>query len=53
MSLPDHPVFPSQSDAETWLGEVWRDLLEDGVDQVVLLDDERTVYGPMSLHPPD
>jgi hypothetical protein len=53
VSLPDHPVFPSQSDAETWLGEVWRDLLEDGVDQVVLLDDERTVYGPMSLHPPD
>ncbi len=26
--------FPSQSDAESWVGEIWRDLLEDGVDQV-------------------
>ena len=44
-------TFPSQSDAETWLGEVWRDLLADGVDQVTLLEDGRLVYGPMSLHP--
>jgi hypothetical protein len=44
--------FPNQADAETWLGESWRSLLEEGVDQVVLLDGERTVYGPMSLHPP-
>ena len=29
--------FPSQSDAESWIGEVWRDLLEDGVDQVTPL----------------
>jgi hypothetical protein len=45
-------TFPSQSDAETWLGEVWQDLLSDGVDQVSLLEDSRVVYGPMSLHPP-
>jgi hypothetical protein len=45
-------TFPSQSDAETWLGEVWRDLLAEGVAQVVLLEDGRVVYGPMSLHPP-
>ncbi len=44
-------TFPSQSDAETWLGETWRDLLDDGVDQVTLLEDARVVYGPMSLHP--
>ena len=43
--------FPSQSDAETWLGEVWQQLLADGVDQVSLLEDARVVNGPMSLHP--
>jgi hypothetical protein len=42
--------FPSQSDAESWLGEVWRELLEDGVDQVTLFEAGREVYGPMSLH---
>ncbi len=42
--------FPSQADAETWIGENWRELLEQGVDRVVLLDGEREVYGPMSLH---
>lgn len=42
--------FPAQGDAETWLGENWRQLLQEGVDRVVLLDDEREVYGPMSLH---
>jgi len=42
--------FPSQSDAESWIGEVWRDLLDDGVDQVRLLEGDREVYGPMSLH---
>ena len=35
--------FPTQSDAESWLGEHWRGLVEDG----------REVYGPMSLAPPD
>jgi hypothetical protein len=44
------PGFPSQSDAESWLGEVWRDLLDDGVDQVSLFEADRQVYGPMSLH---
>lgn len=43
------PSFPSQGDAESWVGEVWRDLLEDGVESVVLLEGEREVYGPMSL----
>ena len=44
-------IFASQGDAESWLGENWRALLEAGVDQVTLLDDDRTEYGPMTLHP--
>ncbi len=44
-------TFPSQSDAETWLGEVWRDLRFHGVAGVILLEDEREVYGPMPLDP--
>ena len=44
--------FPSQADAETWIGEEWQGLLEAGVDAVTLLEGERVVYGPMSLHPP-
>ena len=43
--------FPTQADAESWIGEAWRDLLEHGVDQVHLLEGDREVYGPMSLHP--
>jgi hypothetical protein len=48
---PASPSFPTQGDAETWVGEVWRDLLAAGVDAVTLLEGQRTVYGPMSLHP--
>jgi hypothetical protein len=44
------PEFTSQSDAESWVGESWRDLLEGGVDAVTLLEGDREVYGPMSLH---
>lgn len=43
-------TFPSQSDAESWLGEFFADLADAGVDQVVLLEADREVYGPMSLH---
>ncbi len=43
--------FPSQADAETWVGESWRDLLEAGVESVTLLRDGEAVYGPMSLRP--
>jgi hypothetical protein len=41
--------FPTQGDAETWIGESWHDLVEQGVEQVSLLEDGREVYGPMSL----
>jgi len=44
-------AFPTQSDAETWIGESWRELLESGVQSVVLLEEERIVYGPMGLNP--
>jgi hypothetical protein len=45
------PTFPSQGDAESWLGEVWRDLADESVGQVTLLEGDREVYGPMSLAP--
>jgi len=45
------PSFPTQSDAESWVGEVWRELAEHGVDQVSLFEGPAMVYGPMSLHP--
>jgi hypothetical protein len=50
----DHetPSFSSQSDAESWLGEVWRALVDAGATQVTLVEDGRRVYGPMSLHSP-
>jgi hypothetical protein len=47
VALPDG--FPTQSDAESWLGEVWRELSDAGVAQVTLLEAGREVYGPMSL----
>ena len=43
--------FPTQADAESWIGEAWRELLDRGVDQVTLVEGDRVVYGPMSLHP--
>lgn len=41
--------FPTQSDAETWIGEAWRDLRERGVDNAHLFADGTRVYGPLSL----
>ncbi|HEU0129376.1 MAG TPA: hypothetical protein VFQ85_00100 [Mycobacteriales bacterium] len=43
--------FPTQADAEAWLGGAWRDLLDLGVPAVTLTEDGTTVYGPMSLEP--
>ena len=42
--------FVVQADAESWIGETWAELTELGVDAVTLFEDERQVYGPMSLH---
>lgn len=45
----DVPDFSAQGDAESWLGEVWRELAEAGAEQATLVEDGRVVYGPMSL----
>lgn len=49
---PTADGFPNQSDAESWIGETWRELLAAGVAQVTLLEDGREVYGPMGLSSP-
>jgi hypothetical protein len=41
--------FPTQGDAESWLGETWRELTAEGVEAVTLLEGDREVYGPMPL----
>jgi hypothetical protein len=40
--------FPSQSDAESWLGESWRELSAAGVESVTLVEGQSTRY-EMSL----
>ncbi len=49
-SLPT-TTFPNQADAESWVGESWRDLLGQGVEAVTLLRDGEVVYSAMSLRP--
>lgn len=44
--------FAEQTAAEDWLASTWSELLDAGVDQVLLADGSAEVYGPMSLHPP-
>jgi hypothetical protein len=39
----------NQGDAESWLGENWRELLARGVATVTLFNGDDEVYGPMSL----
>ena len=46
----DDQRFASQADAESWVGEIWAELAEAGVDAVTLFEHDRQVYGPMSLH---
>ena len=41
--------FTTQGDAESWIGEYWKDLLAGGADQVRLFEDTTQIYGPMSL----
>ncbi len=43
--------FPTQADAEAWIGGEWQGLLESGVESVTLLRDGVEVYGPMGLRP--
>ncbi|CAN5367162.1 hypothetical protein BH23ACT6_BH23ACT6_18370 [soil metagenome] len=46
---PVENEFPTQADAETWLGEEWPALADSGVATVSLMCDGELVYGPMSL----
>ena len=43
--------FPSQGEAESWLGEFYPGLVDSGVHAVSLYEADRLVYGPMSLEP--
>jgi hypothetical protein len=43
-TAPTPQPFVSQSDAETWVGEHWRELLELGVMNVTLRRDDIDVY---------
>lgn len=42
--------FTTQGDAESWIGENWRELREGGADRVRLFEEDKEIYGPMSLH---
>lgn len=46
-------TFPTQADAEAWLGQEWATLADAGVSSVTLRRGEDEVYGPMSLSPAD
>lgn len=43
-------TFSSQSDAESWIGQTWRELAASGVAAVVLMEGDRVEYR-MSLLP--
>lgn len=42
--------FSSQADAESWLGQTWRDLVATGASTATLMEDDRAEY-KMSLQP--
>jgi len=43
-------TFSSQADAESWIGQAWRELAAAGITQVTLVEDDRVDY-KMSLLP--
>jgi hypothetical protein len=43
-------TFGSQADAESWIGQTWRELAAGGISSVTLLEDDRVEYR-MSLLP--
>lgn len=45
------PTFDDQEAAEEWLTHFFDELLEQGVSEVSLYEEDRLVYGPMSLKP--
>ncbi|MGB3186670.1 MAG: hypothetical protein WBG36_07560 [Ornithinimicrobium sp.] len=45
----DGQRFPTQAEAEAWLGDEWPALVQEGVAAVTLMCGGDRVYGPMSL----
>lgn len=43
--------FDTQAAAEAWLTEHFEELREVGIGAVTLCEEDRVVYGPMSLNP--
>jgi len=43
-------TFGSQADAESWIGQAWRELAASGITSVTLVEDDRVEY-QMSLSP--
>lgn len=43
--------FDSKEAAEEWLALFFGDLVDHGVAEVTLMEEDRVVYGPMSLMP--
>lgn len=41
--------FPTRAEAESWVGEFWAELADEGAAAVTLFEGERQVYGPMRL----
>ncbi|MEH6377562.1 hypothetical protein V7793_24985 [Streptomyces sp. KLMMK] len=36
--------FSTQGDAESWIGEVWKELLDGGAERVTLFEDDSEIY---------
>lgn len=49
LDRPQAKSFDSRSDAESWLGENFGDLVDEQVSAVSLMEGQSVVYGPMSL----
>ena len=47
--LESDATFHTQADAETWIGENWQELHDNGVAAVTLTASGTKIYGPMSL----
>ena len=47
--VPEMRPFSTQGEAETWLGEFYPELMSAGVRAVTLYEEDRLIYGPMSL----
>lgn len=49
VALNDENSFPTREAAEQWLGEIWPQLVDFGVDSVTLFDGNIQITEPMDL----